>query len=59
MVNIKNNYTLPKFDDLFDHLNGEIFFFMIELWYGYHQFRWKKLTFQRGIKLVVLVKRFL
>ena len=36
---IKNNYPLPKIDDLFDQLQGSSFFSKIDLRSGYHQLR--------------------
>ena len=36
-VTIKNKYLLPHIDDLFDKLQGESYFFKIDLRLGYHQ----------------------
>jgi hypothetical protein len=33
----KNNYPLPRINDLFDHLNGAIYFNYIDLKSGYYQ----------------------
>ncbi|GJY31922.1 putative reverse transcriptase domain-containing protein [Tanacetum coccineum] len=36
---VKNRYPLPRFDDLFDQLQGSQFFSKIDLRSGYHQLR--------------------
>nr|GEW11847.1 hypothetical protein [Tanacetum cinerariifolium] len=41
-VTIRNRYPLPRFDDLFDQLQGRKFFSNIDLKYGYHQLRVKE-----------------
>ena len=38
-VAIKNKYTLPRIDDLFDQLQGESYFSKLDLRSGYHQLR--------------------
>nr|GEW97402.1 hypothetical protein [Tanacetum cinerariifolium] len=38
-LNVKNRYSLPKIDDLFDQLQGTQFFSKIDLMSGYHQLR--------------------
>jgi hypothetical protein len=38
-VTIKNNYPLPRIDDLFDQLRGACVFSKIDLWSGYHQLK--------------------
>ena len=38
-VTIKNRYTLPRIDDLFDQLRGARVYFKIDLRTGYHQLR--------------------
>ena len=38
-VTIKNNYPLPRIDDLFDQLKGAVVFSKIDLQSGYHQLR--------------------
>ncbi|KAC9475837.1 hypothetical protein E3N88_45766 [Mikania micrantha] len=38
-LTIKNRYTLPRIDDLFDQLQGVQFFSKIDLRSGYHQLR--------------------
>ena len=38
-VTIKNKYSLPRIDDLFDQLQGARCFFKIDLRSGYHQLR--------------------
>nr|GEV16562.1 putative reverse transcriptase domain-containing protein [Tanacetum cinerariifolium] len=38
-LTVKNRYSLPRFDDLFDQLQGSQFFSKIDLRFGYHQLR--------------------
>ena len=38
-VTIKNNYPLPRIEDLFDQLKGACVFSKIDLRLGYHQLR--------------------
>ena len=38
-VTIKNRYSLPRIDDLFDQLRGARVYFKIDLRTGYHQLR--------------------
>jgi hypothetical protein len=38
-VTIKNNYSLPRIDDLFDQLHGVCVFSMIDLRLAYHQLK--------------------
>ena len=38
-VTIRNQYPLPRIDDLFDQLQGAKVFSKIDLWSGYHQLR--------------------
>ncbi|GJV73417.1 putative reverse transcriptase domain-containing protein [Tanacetum coccineum] len=38
-LNVKNHYSLPRIDDLFDQLQGSYFFSKIDLRSGYHQLR--------------------
>ena len=50
-VTIKNKYPLPRIDDLFDQLQGKIYFSKIDLRLGYNQLSaWgenvPKITFQ-------------
>jgi hypothetical protein len=40
-MTIKNNYPLPRIDDLFDQSRGATNFSKIDLRYGYHQVRIK------------------
>jgi hypothetical protein len=40
-MTIKNRYPLPRIDDLFDQLRGEMIFYKINLRSGYHQVRIK------------------
>jgi hypothetical protein len=39
---IKNQYSLPRIDDLFDQMKGETIFSKIELRSGYHQLQIKR-----------------
>ena len=41
-VTIKNKYSLPRIDDLFDQLSGAKVFSKIDLRTGYHQLKIKK-----------------
>ena len=41
-VMIKNKYSLPRIDDLFDQLKGSSYFSKIDLKSGYHQLRIKE-----------------
>ncbi|KAL6189145.1 hypothetical protein ACLB2K_040535 [Fragaria x ananassa] len=41
-VDVKNKYTLPRIDDLFDQLRGASIFSKIDLRSGYHQLRIQK-----------------
>jgi hypothetical protein len=38
-VTIKNNYPLPRIDDLFDQMRGARVFSKIDLRSGYHQMK--------------------
>jgi hypothetical protein len=38
-VTIKNKYSLPRINDLFDQLKGACVFFKIDLRFGYHQLK--------------------
>nr|GEW76097.1 hypothetical protein [Tanacetum cinerariifolium] len=38
-LTVKNHYLLPRIDDLFDQLQGSLFFSKIDLRSGYHQLR--------------------
>ncbi|GJT67827.1 putative reverse transcriptase domain-containing protein, partial [Tanacetum coccineum] len=38
-LTVKNRYTLPRIDDLFDQLQGSSVYSKIDLRYGYHQLR--------------------
>ncbi|GKB28693.1 putative reverse transcriptase domain-containing protein [Tanacetum coccineum] len=38
-LTVKNRYSLPRIDDLFDQLQGSLFFSNIDLRSGYHQLR--------------------
>ena len=38
-LTIKNRYTLPRIDDLFNQLQGASYFSKIDLRFGYHQLR--------------------
>ncbi|GKF36807.1 putative reverse transcriptase domain-containing protein [Tanacetum coccineum] len=41
-LTVKNNYPLPRIDDLFDQLQGSSVYFKIDLRPGYHQLRVSK-----------------
>nr|GEV88052.1 putative reverse transcriptase domain-containing protein [Tanacetum cinerariifolium] len=41
-ITIRNRYPLPRIDDLFDQLQGDMHFSMIDLRSGYHQLRVKE-----------------
>ncbi|GKD86051.1 putative reverse transcriptase domain-containing protein, partial [Tanacetum coccineum] len=41
-ITVRNKYTLPRIDDLFDQLQGAKFFSKIDLRSGYHQLRVKE-----------------
>ena len=42
-VMIKDQYPLPRIDDLFDQLQGAQYFSKIDLWLGYHKLKiWKE-----------------
>nr|GFB29209.1 putative reverse transcriptase domain-containing protein [Tanacetum cinerariifolium] len=41
-LTIKNRYPLPRIDDLFDQLQGSLYFSKIDLQSGYHQLRVRK-----------------
>ena len=43
-MTIKNRYSLPRIDDLFDQLRGAMVFSKIDLRSGYHQVRIKMMT---------------
>ena len=50
-MTIKNRYSLPRIDDLFDQLHGAMVFLKIDLRFGYRQVRIKdedifKITFR-------------
>ena len=46
-VTIKNKYHLPRIDDLFDQLQGEIYFSKIDLNRGITNFGWEVRIYQR------------
>ena len=46
-VTIKNNYSLPRIDDLFDQLHGPQVFSKLDLQSGYHQLKVKKEDIQK------------
>lgn len=41
-ITVKNRCPLPRINDLFDQLHGDIVFFKIDLWSGYHQLKIKE-----------------
>jgi hypothetical protein len=46
-VTIKNKYSLPRIDDLFDQLRGACVFSKIDLRSGYHKLKFMPLIYQR------------
>jgi len=46
-VTVKNRYSLPQIDDLFDQLKGARVFSKIDLRSGYHQLRIKEQDIQK------------
>jgi hypothetical protein len=46
---VKNKYTLPRIDGLFDQLYGSQVFSKIDLWYGYHQLKIEEEDIQKMI----------
>lgn len=46
-VTVKNNYLLPRINDLFDQLQGASHFFKIDLRSGYHQLRIRESNVQK------------
>ena len=44
MVTIKNQYPLPRIDDLFDQLRGVRVYSKIDLRTGYHQLRFREVN---------------
>nr|GFC16135.1 retrotransposon protein [Tanacetum cinerariifolium] len=41
-ITIRNRYHLPRIDNLFDQLQGAMYFSKVDLWSGYHQLRVKE-----------------
>lgn len=48
-VTIKNKYPLPRIDELFDQLQGVVYFSEIYLRSGYHQLRVYERDFQKQL----------
>jgi hypothetical protein len=46
-VTVKNKYSLPGIDDLFDQLRGACVFSKIDLRSGYHQVKFESATYRR------------
>nr|GEY06703.1 putative reverse transcriptase domain-containing protein [Tanacetum cinerariifolium] len=58
-LTIKNRYTLPRIDDLFDQLQGSSVYLKIDLRSGYHQLRVEKRIFRlRHSGLVMATMNF-
>jgi hypothetical protein len=53
---VKNRYPIPRIDDLFDQMKGEVVFSKVNLQLGYHQLRIKevdipKTAFEPGLDI--------
>ena len=48
-MTIKNKYSLPKIDDLFDQLQGASVFSKIDLRLGYHQLKIRELDVSKTV----------
>ena len=48
-MTIKNNYLLPRVDDLFDQIGGEKNFSKIDLRLGYHQAQVKEEDIHKNV----------
>jgi hypothetical protein len=54
-VTVKNKYSLPRIDDLFDQLKGACVFLKIDLRSGYHQLKIRATDIRKPLSLLGMV----